>query len=120
MTKPSMGFLLNPYLFAIFLAALTLLMFQIVFRKAKKSQRKKKYHPVVGTVFNQMVNFNRLHHYMTDLARKYKTYRLLNLFRSEVYTSEPCNVEYILKTNFDNYGKVRRYFLKRSINEFIW
>jgi len=43
---------------------------------------------------------------MTDLARKYKTYRLLNPFRSEVYTSEPSNVEYILKTNFENYGKV--------------
>jgi cytochrome P450 len=67
--------------------------------------KKKKYHPVAGTVFNQMMNFNRLHHYMTDLARKYKTYRLLNPFRNEVYTAEPCNVEYILKTNFDNYGK---------------
>jgi hypothetical protein len=49
---------------------------------------------------------------MTDLARKYKTYRLLNPFRNEVYTAEPCNVEYILKTNFDNYGKVYLYFIK--------
>ncbi|OMO61527.1 Cytochrome P450, partial [Corchorus capsularis] len=26
-------------------------------------------------------------------------------FRNEVYTSEPANVEYILKTNFQNYSK---------------
>lgn len=42
---------------------------------------------------------------MTDLARKHKTYRLLSPFRSEVYTSDPANVEYILKTNFQNFGK---------------
>ncbi|OMP00542.1 Cytochrome P450 [Corchorus olitorius] len=42
---------------------------------------------------------------MTDLAGKYRTYRLLGPFRNEVYTSEPANVEYILKTNFPNYGK---------------
>ncbi|VFQ75699.1 unnamed protein product [Cuscuta campestris] len=69
------------------------------------NKKKKKYHPVAGTVFNQLRNFNRLHHYMTDLAGKYKTYRLINLFRSEVYTSDPANVEHVLKTNFDNYGK---------------
>nr|GMC84835.1 cytochrome P450 704C1-like isoform X1 [Ipomoea batatas] len=46
-----------------------------------------------------------LHHYITDLARKYKTYRLITPFRSEVYTVDPINVEYILKTNFENYGK---------------
>ncbi|KAL9228973.1 hypothetical protein vseg_004495 [Gypsophila vaccaria] len=42
---------------------------------------------------------------MTELATKYTTYRLLNPFRNEVYTSNPSNVEYILKTNFDNFGK---------------
>ncbi|XP_075111921.1 cytochrome P450 704C1-like [Nicotiana tabacum] len=68
------------------------------------SANKGKYHPVAGTVINQLLNFNRLHHYMAELASKYKTYRLLYLFRSEVYTSDPA-VEYILKTNFPNYGK---------------
>jgi hypothetical protein len=108
-----MDFLSNPYLIAALSASLTLLIVQFLFRKLnyKSNNMKKKYHPVAGTVFNQMMNFNRLHHYMTDLARKYKTYRLLNLFRSEVYTSEPSNVEYILKTNFENYGKVYIYSL---------
>uniref|UniRef100_A0A3Q7EKZ2 Cytochrome P450 n=1 Tax=Solanum lycopersicum TaxID=4081 RepID=A0A3Q7EKZ2_SOLLC len=63
------------------------------------------YHPIGGTIFNQLINFHRLHHYMTDLACKYKTYRLISPFRNEIYTSDPANVEYILKTNFDNYGK---------------
>jgi len=96
-------------------------MVQLLFRKLNnksKSLKKKKYHPIAGTVFNQMMNFNRLHHYMTDLARKYKTYRLLNPFRSEVYTSEPSNVEYILKTNFENYGKVYIYSLLNGLVDF--
>ncbi|TMW94023.1 hypothetical protein EJD97_010866 [Solanum chilense] len=71
----------------------------------KKVYGKKRYHPIGGTIFNQLINFHRLHHYMTDLACKYKTYRLISPFRNEIYTSDPANVEYILKTNFDNYGK---------------
>ncbi|PIA49821.1 hypothetical protein AQUCO_01300515v1, partial [Aquilegia coerulea] len=66
---------------------------------------KKEYHPIAGTVFHQLLNFSRLHHYMTDLARKYRTYRLVGPFHSEVYTSDPANVEYILKTNFPIYVK---------------
>ncbi|QCE02888.1 Cytochrome P450 [Vigna unguiculata] len=96
----SMAFLSHPYFFA----ALTLLVLQFLFRKLNKRDGKR-YHPVAGTVFNQLMNFHRLHHYMTHLAAKYRTYRLLNLFRYEVYTAEPSNVEYILKTNFENYGK---------------
>ncbi|KAD4178079.1 hypothetical protein E3N88_26670 [Mikania micrantha] len=39
---------------------------------------------------------------MTDLAAKYKTYRIITPFHDEVYTAD---VEYILKTNFQNYIK---------------
>ncbi|MED6181792.1 hypothetical protein PIB30_022677 [Stylosanthes scabra] len=101
-----MDFLHNPYVFASLSAGLVLLLAQFLFRKLnKRGRKKKKYHPIGGTVFNQLMNFNRLHHYMTDLAGKYKTYRLLSPFRNEVYTSDPINVEYILKTHFENYGK---------------
>ncbi|KAL8263486.1 hypothetical protein R6Q59_021616 [Mikania micrantha] len=65
----------------------------------------KKYHPIGGSLFNKLINYNRLHDYMTDLAAKYKTYRINTPFRGEVYTSDPANIEYILKTNFQNYGK---------------
>jgi hypothetical protein len=112
----SMDILSTPYLLTALSASLILLLVQFLLRKLNKSNnsmKKKKYHPIAGTVFNQLINFNRLHHYMTDLARKYKTYRLLNLFRNEVYTADPSNVEYILKTNFANYGKVYLwYFIK--------
>ncbi|KAH9614706.1 hypothetical protein KSS87_014102 [Heliosperma pusillum] len=79
----------------------------IKFVKSKLIQKDgyKNYPPIAGTMFNQLLNFKRLHHYMTDLATKHKTYRILNPFRNEIYTSDPANVEYILKTNFDNYGK---------------
>ncbi|XP_015071900.1 cytochrome P450 704C1-like [Solanum pennellii] len=77
----------------------------IVHLLTRKLHDKRRYHPIGGTIFNQLINFHRLHHYMTDLAGKYKTYRLISPFRNEIYTSDPANVEYILKTNFDNYGK---------------
>ncbi|XP_011034689.1 PREDICTED: cytochrome P450 704C1-like isoform X2 [Populus euphratica] len=84
---------------------LSIFIVQLSIRKLNKKQEKRRYHPLGGTVFNQLLNFNRLHHYMTDLAGKHKTYRLIAPFRSEVYTADPVNVEYILKTNFENYGK---------------
>ncbi|GFP86014.1 cytochrome p450 704c1 [Phtheirospermum japonicum] len=104
-----MDFFLHPKSMAtiitFFIIALSILIFRVLARKLYQKQSKKRYHPVGGTIFNQLINFNRLHDYMTDLASKHKTYRLIGPFRSEVYTSDPANVEYILKTNFENYGK---------------
>ncbi|XP_057805624.1 cytochrome P450 704C1-like [Salvia miltiorrhiza] len=66
---------------------------------------KRRYHPIAGSILDQLLNFGRLHDYMTQLAARHKTYRLIAPSRSEVYTSDPANVEYILKTNFQNYAK---------------
>ncbi|KAK9103509.1 hypothetical protein Sjap_020763 [Stephania japonica] len=77
----------------------------LIFKLFTNNKRKQYRHPIGGTIFNQLINFNRLHHYMTDLARTHKTYRLLGPLRSEIYTSDPANVEHILKTNFPNYAK---------------
>ncbi|XP_038893212.1 cytochrome P450 704C1-like [Benincasa hispida] len=96
-----MEILSNPISVAAVLLLISIVVRQILTRKP----RKKKYHPIAGTVFHQLLNFHRLQDYMTDLARKHKTYRLLGPFRNEVYTSDPPNVEYILRTNFDNFGK---------------
>ncbi|KAA8545338.1 hypothetical protein F0562_020122 [Nyssa sinensis] len=71
----------------------------------QQKRAKKKYPPIGSTMFNQLINFNRLHHYMTDLAGKHKNYRLISPFRNEIYTADPANVEHILKNNFENYGK---------------
>ncbi|XP_021748108.1 cytochrome P450 704C1-like [Chenopodium quinoa] len=80
----------------------------LVFLGIKKRLHKngeRKYHPIGGTMIHHLINFKKLHHYMTHLASKYRTYRIITPFRNEIYTSDPANVEYILKTNFDNYGK---------------
>ncbi|TKY51220.1 Cytochrome P450 704C1 [Spatholobus suberectus] len=67
--------------------------------------KKRKYHPVAGTVIHQLFNFHRLLEYMVDLTKQRKTYMLLSFVRNEVYTANPVNVEHILVTNFANYGK---------------
>jgi len=84
-------------------AAIALTVF-VIFRSF--IHKKGRYHVVAGTMLDLLLNFQNLHDYMTDLARKHKSYRLLRFQRSEVYTVDPVNVEYILKTNFANYGKV--------------
>lgn len=71
-------------------------------------RRKKRLPPVAGTIFHQLVNFKRLHDFQTDLSRIYKTFRLLAPSNTQIYTADPANIEYILRTNFKNYGKVRR------------
>ncbi|KAL4575912.1 hypothetical protein LXL04_011999 [Taraxacum kok-saghyz] len=61
--------------------------------------------PVIGPITNQLIHFQKLHDYMTLMAKKYPTYRLVTPSHSEVYTVDPVNTEYILKTNFANYSK---------------
>ncbi|XP_057774457.1 cytochrome P450 704C1-like isoform X2 [Salvia miltiorrhiza] len=61
--------------------------------------------PVAGPMINQLIHFHRLFDYQIRLALRYRTYRLITDSHSEVYTADPLNVEYILKTNFPNYGK---------------
>ncbi|KAF5822999.1 putative abieta-7,13-dien-18-ol hydroxylase [Helianthus annuus] len=96
----SMNFLLNLIFITVIIPLFLLLIFLYIY-----NQQTKKYHPIGGTVFNMLINFKRLHHYMADLAAKYKTFRMISPFRGEIYTTDPVLVEYILKTNFQNYGK---------------
>ncbi|PWA85591.1 DEAD-box ATP-dependent RNA helicase 10 [Artemisia annua] len=83
----------------------TPLLLLVFFLYIYTQQKKNKYHPIGGTVLNMLINFKMLHHYMADLVAKYKTFRMLNPFQGEIYTTDPAIVEYILKTNFENYGK---------------
>lgn len=61
--------------------------------------------PVAGPMIYQLIHFHTLFDYQIKLARKYRTYRFITDTHSDVYTADPLNVEYILKTNFPNYGK---------------
>ncbi|XP_062010762.1 cytochrome P450 704C1-like [Rosa rugosa] len=98
-------FFISLHPISISLAAILIAIYMVRPHARRLYEKRKRYHPVAGTVLNQLINFPRLHHYMTELACKYTTYRLLGFFRSEIYTSDPANVEYMLKTNFPNYGK---------------
>ncbi|KAL6004724.1 hypothetical protein ACLOJK_005279 [Asimina triloba] len=70
-----------------------------------KSINSSLYAPVVGTVYHQLFYFTRLYDQQTDVARKHRTFRLLGLAQSEVYTTDPRNIEHVLKTCFDDYNK---------------
>ncbi|KAL0452543.1 UNVERIFIED_CONTAM: cytochrome [Sesamum latifolium] len=65
--------------------------------------------PVAGPMLNQLIHFNRLFDYQVALAQRYHTFRFITESHSEVYTTDPLNVEYILKANFPNYGKGERH-----------
>ncbi|CAK8573614.1 unnamed protein product [Lathyrus sativus] len=97
-------FALKPH-FPILIAFIVLVTYFIKIHGSGFFDKKRRYHPVGGTVIHQLFNFHRLFDYMTDLTMKRKTYRLLSFTRSEVYTSDPANVEHMLVTNFSNYGK---------------
>ncbi|KAL6127034.1 hypothetical protein ACLB2K_075079 [Fragaria x ananassa] len=81
--------------------AVVMFLLGVIFMQKKN----KRYPPVAGTLFHQLKHRRKLHHYMTELACKYRTYRMLGFFRYTVYTADPVNVEYVLKTNVANYGK---------------
>ncbi|XP_010272641.1 PREDICTED: cytochrome P450 704C1-like [Nelumbo nucifera] len=70
-----------------------------------KSVMDPRYAPVKGTIFDQLLYFNRLYDYQTQVARTHQTFRLLAPSHSEIYTTDPRNIEYVLKTNFDKYSK---------------
>ncbi|KAI3982529.1 hypothetical protein MKX01_031268 [Papaver californicum] len=61
--------------------------------------------PNAGLMLNQLVYFKTLFDYQTFLSRKHRTHRFIMPSHSEIYTCDPINIEYILKTNFNNYGK---------------
>ncbi|KAJ4811898.1 Cytochrome P450 704C1 [Rhynchospora pubera] len=83
------------------LLILLLIMKHLLFHSSKK----RNYPPVAGTIFHMLFNLHRISEHQTSLSRKYKTFRILTPFGNYVFTVDPDNVEYILKTNFSNYGK---------------
>uniref|UniRef100_M8CUK2 Cytochrome P450 704C1 n=1 Tax=Aegilops tauschii TaxID=37682 RepID=M8CUK2_AEGTA len=74
-------------------------------RLALLGKRRRSYPPVAGVMLQQLLNWGRLPEYMTELSRRYGTFRMLTPTCNHVYTVDPANVEYILRTNFANYGK---------------
>ena len=72
-----------------------------------RERRRYRYHPLAGTVADQIIHYRRIYDHLTDLSRRYKTFRvLMGLVRYEIYTCDPAVVEHILSSNFRDYGKV--------------
>ncbi|CAA7391773.1 unnamed protein product [Spirodela intermedia] len=82
-----------------------LLWLRVLLRPGRLGRKKKRYAPLVCSFLNQIINFRRIHDYLTDKARRFKCFRILHPGRSYVYLTDPRDVEYILSTNFANYGK---------------
>ncbi|KAJ6836884.1 cytochrome P450 704C1-like isoform X1 [Iris pallida] len=61
--------------------------------------------PVAGTVFHMLLHFDTLFDFLTDIARRNQTFRFIKPFRSEIFTTNPANVEHTLKNNFSKYIK---------------
>ncbi|TYH42902.1 hypothetical protein ES332_D11G093100v1 [Gossypium tomentosum] len=93
-------FIALPFFFVFFI--LSVFVIKIL---SGKSINDPKYAPVKGTIFDQIFYFDYLYDYQTQVAKKLRTYRLLDLGRSELYTTDTRIVEHILKTNFEHYGK---------------
>lgn len=94
------------YYSALLAAVAAILVVCVVRIKTKTTTTTKKYHPIGGTIFHLLYNIRRVYHYLTDLTHKNTTFRILYLDNVEIFTSDPANIEYFLKTNFSNYGKV--------------
>uniref|UniRef100_A0A7N0V0P7 Cytochrome P450 704C1 n=1 Tax=Kalanchoe fedtschenkoi TaxID=63787 RepID=A0A7N0V0P7_KALFE len=61
--------------------------------------------PVKGTVFHMLLYFNNMYDRQTEIARACPTYRLLAPDESAIYTTDPRNIEHVLKTRFNKYTK---------------
>ncbi|XP_057852061.2 cytochrome P450 704C1 isoform X2 [Cryptomeria japonica] len=84
------------------IALASLLFLQNIFKSKWSSDS---YPPVAATIVGHILNFKRIHDFYADHHYRYKTYRLAYPTHSYVYTTDPANVEYILRTNFTNYGR---------------
>ncbi|KAJ3680063.1 hypothetical protein LUZ60_016341 [Juncus effusus] len=88
------------------MAVATLIVSLFMVRRLRfRSKMKHNLPPIAGTIFHQLLNWHRIADYMISLSKMYKTYRILGPFCNYVYIVDPANVEYILKSNFSNYGK---------------
>jgi hypothetical protein len=96
--------------FTIALLAVTLYIIAVVtsfavFCIREFAQRAQDRPPLIGTVFRQLNNFNRIFEHV-KYALLHPTIRLVYPGHSEILTADPAVIEHVLKTNFSNYSKV--------------
>lgn len=63
--------------------------------------------PIVGALIEGGMNWDRIHDWMTEYLYHCNTHRMHGGFGFYyLITTSPANLEYIMKTNFNNYPKV--------------
>ncbi|TVU12854.1 hypothetical protein EJB05_46518 [Eragrostis curvula] len=61
--------------------------------------------PLIGTMFRQLKNFDRIFDEHVQYALVHRTSRLVYPGHSDLFTSDPAVIEHVLKTNFSKYSK---------------
>ncbi|KAI3959348.1 hypothetical protein MKW98_018938 [Papaver atlanticum] len=61
--------------------------------------------PFIGVLIELLMNYHRMHDWLTDYFVESKTFKVPLPFITMTFISEPANVEHVLKTNFNNYPK---------------
>lgn len=88
---------------AMMLSLVTALLLGLFFRK--KWRNCDVYPPGAATMVDHILNFKRIHDFFYDRHRRFKTFRIAYPTFSMVCTTDPADVEHMLKTNFANYIK---------------
>lgn len=70
--------------------------------------------PLVGAAIEQFMNYDRMHDWLVKYLSESKTVVVPMPFTTYTYIADPVNVEYVLKTNFANYPKVKKMPITRS------
>ncbi|MCO5588871.1 hypothetical protein L7F22_042831 [Adiantum nelumboides] len=97
----------SPPLGALFTLACTLCLAFLVhwWWKERKQLKGPPSWPFIGATIHHILNIHRFHDYITDYSHRFGTFRVAYPSFNYLYTTNPRNVEHMLKTNFDNYGK---------------
>ncbi|MCL7041828.1 hypothetical protein MKW94_005366 [Papaver nudicaule] len=61
--------------------------------------------PIIGALVELLMNYHRMHDWLTDYFLESKTFKVILPNITINFIAEPANVEYVLKTNFNNYPK---------------
>ncbi|KAI3949479.1 hypothetical protein MKW92_042857 [Papaver armeniacum] len=61
--------------------------------------------PLIGALIEFLINYDRLHDWLTEYLVESKTFKVALPFTTVTFIAEPANVEHVLKTNFHNYPK---------------
>jgi hypothetical protein len=62
--------------------------------------------PLLGCLLEQAAHFDDMHDWLLDYFKDLLTYSVPMVNFNNTFTVDPANVEWILKTNFNNYPKV--------------